>query len=437
MLLIYTPKKTTRLTYIFDFIFKDILGVEFQISTDREEFGRNTSPKLNYSDAPFSSEPFIYSSHLLSEKGIREQEISFNLWNDTPVLFYTHPRYEFPFDVFAASFYLITRYEEYLPHLRDEYDRYLPNTSIASKKNFINKPVVDIWAYQLKNYLQKFFPDLKFSERKYRFISTIDIDNAYAYLEKGFMRTTGAFIRSLVKFELSDFKDRLFSQLNLMHDPYDTYSFQLKLQKKYNLKTIYFFLLGDYDLNDKNVSASSFRFRSLIKYLADYAAVGIHPSFASNSRPEKVRIEIQRLNKIVRRDIRNSRQHFLKLKFPHTYRTLIENDITDDYTMGYAHTTGFRAGTCTSFRFYDLDNEEITSLNIHPFAVMDATLKYYLKLTPEESLPKIQLLIDEVKRVNGTFTSLWHNESLSEYKQWKGWKYIFEEMIKIAVPVRQ
>jgi hypothetical protein len=432
MLLVYTLKKTPRLSYIFDFIFKEILGAEFQITTDKEEFTRSSSPKLNYSDAPFSSEPFIYCSHLLTEKGIREQEVNFNLWNDAPVLFYSHPRHEFPFDIFAAAFFLITRYEEYLPHLRDDYDRYLPNTSIPFKKNFVNKPVVDIWAYQLKNYLLQSYPMLQFGERKYKFISTIDIDNAYAYLEKGIIRTTGAFLRSLMKFEFRDFKDRLSSHLGFMHDPYDTYTMQLEIQKKYNLKTIYFFLLGDYDLNDKNVSSSSFRFRSLIKYLADYAEVGIHPSFASNSDREKVRKEIQRLNKIVRRNIRKSRQHFLKLKFPQTYRTLIENDITDDYTMGYAHTTGFRAGTCTSFRFYDLDNEEITSLNIHPFAVMDATLKYYLKLSAEETLPRIQSLVDEVKKVNGTFISLWHNESLSDYKQWKGWKNIFEEMVKMA-----
>lgn len=432
MLLIYTPNKPQRLIYIFDFIFREILGVEFQITTDKEEFIKADSPKLNYSDAPFSSEPFIFSSRLLFEKGIREQELKFNLWNETPVLFYSHPRYEFPFDIFAASFYLITRYEEYLPHLRDDYDRYLPNTSIASKKTFIQKPVVDTWAFQLKDYLVKYFPALEFRKREYRFISTIDIDNVYAYLEKGFMRTTGAYLRSLFNFELSDLKNRLYSQLGLITDPYDTYEMQLSIQNKYNLKTIYFFLLGDYDLNDKNVSHDSFRFRSLIKYLADYADVGIHPSFASNENPNKVRKEILRLNKIVRRDIRNSRQHFLKLKFPQSYRTLIENDITDDYTMGYAHTTGFRAGTCTAFRFYDLDTEQVTPLNIHPFAVMDATLKYYLKLSPEESLLHIRSLVEEVKKVDGTFISLWHNESLSDFKQWTGWKYVFEEMVKTA-----
>jgi len=432
MLLVYVPKKTARLHFVFDFILKQILGIEFSITSDKEEFSKSASPKLNYSEAQFEKEPFVHASNLLFEKGIKEQDVAFNIWGETPVLFYSHPHYEFPFDPFGAAFYLLTRYEEHLPHLRDNYDRYIPNASVAVKKNFIGKPVVDIWAYQVKTYLKKYFPELKLSKRNYNYISTIDIDNAYAFREKGLPRTVGAYLRSLINLRFHDFSQRLRTQLGLMHDPYDTYAMQLEIQKKYHIETIYFFLLGDYDLNDKNVSASSDRFRSLIKHLADYAGTGIHPSYASNEKPEKMKKEIMRLNKILRREVKRSRQHFLKLTFPQTYRTLIENDITDDYTMGYAQITGFRAGTCTAFRFYDLDREEATPLLIHPFAVMDATLKYYMKMSPEESIPHIGKLIEEVKKVDGTFISLWHNESLSNYKQWTGWKNVYEEMVRIA-----
>lgn len=433
MLLIYTPKITPRLHYIFDFILNEILGTGFRITTDKDEFIQSDLPKLNYSTAQFSSEVFVPAANLLFEKGIPEQELSFNIWNDVPVLFYSHPRYEFPFDLFAASFYMVTRYEEYLPHLRDIYDRYNPSTSVAVKKKFVHKPVVDQWAFQFKKFLLKNFPSLQFRERKYNYISTIDIDNAYAYLEKGFLRSTAAYIRSLLKFELKDFSDRLRSQLGVMHDPYDTYSMQLEIQKKYHIKTIYFFLLGDYDLNDKNVSYDSQRYRSLIQYLSDVADTGIHPSFASNAQPQKLSKEISRLAKTSRRDVKKSRQHFLKLQFPSTYRHLLENDITDDYSMGFAQTTGFRAGTCTAFRFYDLDREEVTKLRVHPFAVMDATLKYYMHISPQESVPHIQTLINEVKAVNGTFISLWHNESMSDYKQWKGWRNVYEETVRLAV----
>src|SRR5262245_25691600 len=119
MLLVYVPKNTPRLHYIFDFIFNEILGVEFRITTDKDEFIKSDLPKVNYSTTQFDSEIFVPAANLVFEKGIREQEVSFNIWNDVPVLFYSHPRYEFPFDLFAASFYMLTRYEEYLPHVRD------------------------------------------------------------------------------------------------------------------------------------------------------------------------------------------------------------------------------------------------------------------------------------------------------------------------------
>ena len=121
------------------------------------------------------------------------------------------------------------------------------------------------------------------------------------------------------------------------------------------------------------------------------------------------------------------------LKLPETYRRLIELDITDDYTMGYNQMVGFRAGICTPFRFYDLDNEQVTPLRVHPFAVMDATLKYYMKVNPEDAMNHIQPLIDEVRAVHGDFVSLWHNESLSENRIWNGWEKVYRQLIQAAV----
>jgi hypothetical protein len=195
---------------------------------------------------------------------------------------------------------------------------------------------------------------------------------------------------------------------------------------------IYFFLLGDYAENDKNVSISSRKFQSLIKSISDYCKVGVHPSFESNEKPARLKLEQSRLEKIVKREITDSRQHFLKLVFPETYRRLIEADITDDYTMGFSGEVGFRAGICTSFYFYDLPRETPTRLKIHPFTVMDATLRYYMKVRPAEVMSYVGPLIREVKAVNGTFITIWHNESLSNQKPWEGWKDVYEEILKVA-----
>jgi hypothetical protein len=133
------------------------------------------------------------------------------------------------------------------------------------------------------------------------------------------------------------------------------------------------------------------------------------------------------------RDITKSRQHFLKLDLPTTYRNLINLDIRDDYTMGYALLPGFRASICDPFPFYDLDLESETKLIIHPFTVMDGTLRDYMNLGIEEAISSIHKLIDEVKAVEGTFISLWHNESLSDQQRWKGWRNVYESMIRYAI----
>jgi hypothetical protein len=143
--------------------------------------------------------------------------------------------------------------------------------------------------------------------------------------------------------------------------------------------------------------------------------------------------EKERLENIIGRPVAKSRQHFLKLKFPQTYQTAIKAGITDDYTMGFASLAGFRAGTCTPFPFFDLGKNAQTNLTIHPFQIMDVTLKDYLNLQPEEAWLLTSKLMDEVKKVNGTFAYLFHNESLHDLDQWQGWRGVFEQILEKGI----
>ena len=432
MLLIYSPSSSSRLRYILDVIFQDFLGIEYDFTKDSDKFLFHSGPKLNYSEAAFGNELFIYSTRLLFEKGIRDQQISVIDWQDTKAFFATHPKYHLPFDIFAASFYLLTRYEEYLPHRRDVHGRFDVRDSLAFQKGFLHKPVVDIYTLKLKELILSAYPEIKFPQRSFRFLSTIDIDNAWAYKEKGLLRTVGALLRSLVKFEFKELNERVMVLLSIKKDPFDTYDHLHSIQQRFGFKSIYFFLLGDYGENDKNVSTSRKKFQALINSIADYNPVGIHPSYASNTLTSRIKLEQSRLQKIIKSNVSKSRQHFLKLEFPETYRNLIDCDITDDYTMGFAAEPGFRAGTSNTFRYYDLEMERMTPLRIHPFVVMDATLNFYKKIDASESMSFIGPLLKEVKKVNGTFTILWHNESLSEKKPWERWKNVYEEIVTAA-----
>ncbi len=429
MLLVYTHKITPRLNYIFKHYFVRILQIPVTFTTKVDEFVAHNGPKITYSKTPLGSEFFIRSHDLLFEQGINDIDISISQWDNTPCFFTAGETSSIPFDIFAAGFYLISRYEEYLPHVQDVHERFPAEESIAFKNGFIEKPVIDIWAYKFLELLKEKFPAYSYTNREFKLISTIDVDNAFAYKHKGIVRTIGGFVNDIIHFRFVNFWYRLSAVLNFKADPFDTFKELLKIKREYNVNTLFFFLIGDYTTFDKNISSANNKFKSLIKSVADYAKIGLHPSYFTYKSVEKLKKEKLRLESIINTPITFSRQHYLRLSIPETYQNLIDLDIQEDYTMGYAKLAGFRASTCSPFYFYDLDFEIQTPLKIFPFAFMDITLKEFMGLTNEESLNKILKLKEEVKNVNGTFISLFHNETLSENAYWKGWGTIYKSTV--------
>ncbi len=432
MILVYTHKITPRLRYIFKHIFTRILGMPVDFTTKVDEFVAHNGVKMSYTKAALGSEFFVKSNHLLFEQGVNDLEIQIQKWDTIPCFFNSGSKSSIPFDIFAASFYLISRYEEYLPHVKDTHGRFTAEQSLAFKNNFLEKPIVDIWTFKFLEKLKESYPDFENKERQYAFISTIDIDNAFAYKHKSFIRSTGGFINDFFKLKLRSFLDRFMVLSKLKKDPYNTFRTILELKNKYKVKTIFFFLVANYTVFDTNVSASKNKFKLLIKEMVDYAIVGLHPSYFTMKNSGLLKIEKERLENITNTPMIRSRQHYLRFNLPETYQNLIDLEVTEDYSMGYASHAGFRAGTCTPFYFYDLDFEIQTPLKIFPFALMDTTLNDYMKLTPKQALGKISDIQKEVKAVNGLFITLFHNESLSGYMRWKGWNRLYESMLKIA-----
>ncbi len=433
MLLIYSHKITPRCTYIFKHIFMRMLHIPIQFTTKTEEFIPFKGPKISYAEQSFFDEISIKPHSLLFESGVNNPEICIKDYDGIPCFFQTNPKGAIPFDIFAASFYLISRYEEYLPHVLDQHLRFSGEDSIAHKNQFLEKPVIDIWALKLLELLKNRYPTLVFQERKFKYLSTIDVDVAFTFKYKGVIRSLIGYFKDLVNLNFPTIKTRTLVLLNLQKDPSDTFDELLKIQEKYKINTHFFFLLADYTSFDTNNYVNNPKFQSLIKSVADYAKVGIHPSYFTMKNFEKLKKETKRLEDIINRPVKMSRQHFLRLKLPDTYHHLIDIEISEDYTMGYSKYPGFRAGTCTPFYFYDLDFEMQTPLKIVPFAVMDATLNEYMQLSPEEAFQKIMQLMQEVKQVKGTFVTLFHNDTLSENSRWKGWSKLYEQVIQQCI----
>ncbi|MFO8088087.1 MAG: polysaccharide deacetylase family protein [Bacteroidales bacterium] len=434
MVIVFSEQITVRMKYVFSLVFKEFMGLEVSFTSNAETFYLSSHPRINYSANKITDNEIHIAPHgLLFEMGVKDKDVDFVEYKGLQCPFKVYGKdLDYPFDLFAATFFLVSRYEEYLPYKKDEHGRFPVYESMAYKKGFLQFPVVDQWALDLKRRIQQQFDFNDFQEIQFQFIPTIDIDVAYAYKLRGLIRTSGGFVTSLLQLKLQDFFQRARVLLGVEKDPFDTYNYQLTLHKKYHLRAIYFILFADYDVNDKNINVLNQKFHSLIKSLGDYGDIGIHPSYNSFDKPNKMKKEIERLSKIINKEVIRSRQHFLRMNLPATYNHLDHNEIKEDYTMGYARHVGFRASISRPYFFYNLEMEMPTYLKIYPFVVMDGTLKDYMQLTPQQAEDTVKSLISRVKAVNGVFVSLWHNHSLSGQGQWEGWRRVYEYMLKEA-----
>jgi len=427
-LLIYTHKVTPRLTYVFKHICTRILGVKVSFTTVVEEFIAHQGLKMSYTKQPLAKELFIQSHYLLFEEGVSDVEISIKSWKDTKCFFPCGLRSSLPYDIFAASFYLLSRYEEYLPYVPDDFGRFPPEESIAYKYNFLKSPVIDIWAYDFKAILKERFPDYIFVEKKFEFKPIIDVPVAYKYQRKGVVRTIGGTIKDVVNFDVSALYNRCLVLFKLRKDPYDTFKWLVNNHRKRQLKPIFFFLLGDYTSYDKSINFQNKHFVSLIKSVSDYFEVGLKGSYLALDDKEVLKEEKNRFETIFNIPLTHTKNSFSKLKLPLVYRNLIDLEISSDYTMGYVSEAGFRAGTCTPFYFYDLDYEMQTPLKVNSFCVLDYVFKNKITV-----LNEIKRLMDEVKNVNGTFNIVVHNYTFSEDEYWRGWRKIYVDLLDYSM----
>lgn len=410
MLLVYTHKISKRFSYVMKHIFTRMLGIEVSFTTKVEDFIKHSGPKITYTKQPLQNEFFVRSNDLLFEQGINDIDIKMGNWQGIPCFFESGERSNIPFDIFSASFYLLSRYEEYLPHVKDELGRFPPKISIAFQENFLERPVVDLWAQELLKALKDRFPELVSRPNKYRFTSIVNVTTSHCYALKGFSRSFAGFFLDLGKFRIRSLLKRISVWLNLKKDPYDNFDELMEIHKAYKVRSMFFFQFADYSTHDKNVSIYRNKFRFLIKSVADYSIVSLSASLASSQDNTILKEEKKRLSNLINRPIRYSRMRYNKVVIPQTYRNLVEAEFTDDYTMGYTHHVGFRAGTCTPFYFYDINFEVQQPIKVHPFMLSDYALWGLKK--QEQVFEKLDALYREVKSVNGEFTTIFSNELL-------------------------
>jgi len=427
MLLIYSHTTSPRLQYICRFIFEEQLGIPFSITIDSEAFIQYEGPKINYSDREFNGQGYHILNHpLLFEEVILQQATQCFFHNGQKAFFKTGG--DHPFDVLAASFYLISRYEEYLPHTRDSYGRFGHENALAYKEGFLAIPLVNNWINDLAEKLKLQAPTINKNNETRNFIPTYDIDMGYSYRHKGLLRNAGGFFRN-------PSLERIKVLSGLQPDPFDAYAWLNALHAQYRLDPVYFFLVAERNKGyDKNILPHKDIMWKLVKQHAAKYAIGLHPSWQSGDEPNLLKKEKNQLEAMTGQDkpVTVSRQHYIRFNLPGGYRRLINAGITDDHSMGYGSINGFRASVASPFWWYDLDREEQTGLRIHPFCFMEANSYYEQKQTAGETFDEMMHYLHSCRAVNGTMISIWHNNFLGSVKSLLEWKEIYRKFIEAA-----
>jgi hypothetical protein len=432
MILIYSHTTSPRLQYSCNFILKELLGIDFAITIDSEEFKNYEGVKINYSNQKFQFSTFTITPHsLLFETEIKAQQINC-FENKGYKAFFKIADADFSFDVFAAVFYLLSRYEEYLPHTKDIYGRYAHENSLAFKEGFLQLPLINIWVRDFALEMKKKYSILNVQYSMFNFLPTYDIDIAFSYKHKGLLRNIGGFLKA-------PSLQRIKVLMGLQKDPFDSYSWLNDLHQQNKLNPIYFFLVAEKNSQyDKNILPHKDAMWQLIKLHAKKYLAGIHPSWQSGDKPQLLKEEINWLSEVVNDEIPKSehriiylsRQHYIRFNLPEGYQKLIEAGITNDYSMGYGSINGFRASVASSFFWYDLQNEQQTDLRIHPFCFMDANSFYEQQFSAAQAYEEMIHYYKICKQVNGTLITIWHNNFLGTAKEFEGWREVYEEFIK-------
>lgn len=433
MIYLYCKHKSPRHDYIFHVIFHHWMGLEYLQIADPAEADSTKGFLINYSDRNHGKGLWICDAGLLSEQGIHPMTPALGKFQQVTTLFpCDDKKAALPFDIFSAVFFMISRYEEYLTFPSDKHGRFEAAQSLQYAEGFHHVPVVDFWVKALEDLLKKKSPTLQTKAAQFSFQPTYDIDQYWAFLHKGLWRNTAGYFKDWFNGAAISKGLRRKVLNKKVADPFDSFAYLEQLNKTHQLSPIYFIHPGTYGTFDKNISLKNKHARALVLSLAQQHTVGLHPSYKSAKDATLLKKELELLSAVIGSKVTRIRHHYLRISIPDTYRLYTELGITDDYSLGWATDRGFRAGCSRSFPFYDLEREQMSPLMLHPLSMMDGALKTYRNLRPYEARMEIESMIHLIKEVNGTFVSLWHNESLGTTPQWSGWREVYEFLIACA-----
>ncbi|WP_310391665.1 DUF7033 domain-containing protein [Hymenobacter sp.] len=333
-------------------------------------------------------------------------------------------------DVIAASFYLLSGWQEYFSEARDQHGRFPYAASVQRQYGFVALPVVNHYFDVLKTAVEHVtgrpLRPRRWAGQPFAAFITHDIDNLHGgwatavrhALRRGRLTRAATLLVARVRSQPAPWN-------NLEHVQAETARFGAPST---------FFILADnrpapYGPANADYTADAPAFLNRLATLAATGAeIAGHGSYGTAENPGRLREERKRLQPL---GPAGNRFHYLCWEPTRTPETLALAGVTYDSTLGFAEHFGFRNSYCQPFFPFDFPRGRAHSFLEIPLNVMDVTLHHpsYLRLRPEEIMPALRPVLAEIARFGGVATVLWHNANFDPANEATGPRQ-FDELMR-------
>lgn len=316
-------------------------------------------------------------------------------------------------DVFASSFFLLTRWEEYVIGDLDMHKRFKDENAWLVKNKLYQKPLVNEYADLISSLLSSININIK-KNKKFTPIITHDVDliSRYDSLKKIARALIGDLLlrKSLNSF-LGTIKDVFLILLNKKNDPYHTFDYIMNLSESINTKSNFYFIPGIKSEYDIRYNYNENKVKKIYNKIHKRGHnIGFHPSYSSFLDIKQLKKEKERLEHVTKLNVSQGRQHYLRINLPDSWSHWESIGLDEDSSVGFSKLNGFRSGTCNKYSVFNFLKREKLNLKENPLIVMEVSSNLFYQ-NPTKLIPEIENLINQVKKHQGNFTFLWHNNS--------------------------
>lgn len=404
-IVILTSIQSERLLYILDTIFNERLFTTYTIIHSVDQ-ARESDVVIEYNFKRTSEFDFIQAHPIIEEVGVDKSFKPYTEGSDEELKIFSHQDSLFGMDIFSAIFYCLSLYDAYTQSQYDKHKRIIFKDWFPRISGLDQLPYVELWIEELRTYLTSkgiithystFNQDISF-----------DIDHFYLLDQRPLLQHIKASLKDIFKLRFFNLFQRWMVILGLTQDPAEKFFDLLEYQIENKFRFFILMKQGGYNslnpLNDLK--------KNLIKKLKRHGDIAIHPSYESFFKPEIIETEKTQLSQIIHYFITISRFHFLRLHFPNSFYALVKAGIKKDQTIGYYDQPGFMASTCKSFTYFNPLTNEKLDLELQPFVWMDSMNKYYRSISENDEKIELHRLKELVKKYQGTFSVVFHNDSM-------------------------